>query len=395
MRTLKDFDANGKRVLVRVDYNVPMKEGRVKDDTRIVASLPTLKHLLDRGASLVLFSHLGRPKGGFDKENSLEPIAKGLEQHLGKPVQFIGGSTDLLPGSEKVLEKVKALPAGSVALLDNVRFEPGEENNDKALAQKYARLGDAFVLDAFGSAHRAHASVTGVAKLLPSYAGLLMEKEVSSLKKVLEHPEHPYWVVLGGAKVSDKIGVIQNLLPKVDGMLIGGAMAFTFIKAQGGEVGNSLVEDDKLDLARDLLRQAQDQGVKLLLPVDVIAAPKIEAGTETKVMPADHIEPGWMGLDIGPETQKLFAAAIRGAKTVLWNGPMGVFETDTFAKGTLVVGQAIADLEGAFTVIGGGDSVAAANKLGVADKFSHVSTGGGASLELLELGTLPGIEALS
>lgn len=395
MRTLKDLDAKGKRVLVRVDYNVPMKEGRVKDDTRIEASLPTLLHLLQQGASLVLFSHLGRPKGGFDLGSSLEPVAKVLEQKLGRPVQFIGGKAELLPGSDAVLERVKALPPGSVALLDNVRFEKGEESNDEALARQYARLGEAFVLDAFGSAHRAHASVTGVARFLPSYAGLLMEKEVRSLKRVLEQPDHPYWVVLGGAKVSDKIGVIQNLLPKVDGMLIGGAMAFTFIKAQGGQVGSSLVEDDKLELAQSLLQQAQAQGVRLLLPVDVVAAQKIEAGTETRVMPADRIEVGWMGLDIGPQTQQEFADALRGAKTVLWNGPMGVFEVDDFAKGTLAVGQAIADLEGAFTVIGGGDSVAAANKLGVAERFSHVSTGGGASLELLELGTLPGIEALS
>ncbi|MCL6525964.1 MAG: phosphoglycerate kinase [Thermaceae bacterium] len=395
MRTLKDLDAKGKRVLVRVDYNVPMKEGKVKDDTRIEASLPTLLHLLQQGASLVLFSHLGRPKGGFDLGSSLEPVATVLEQKLGRPVQFIGGKAELLPGSDAVLERVKALPPGSVALLDNVRFEKGEESNDEALARQYARLGEAFVLDAFGSAHRAHASVTGVARFLPSYAGLLMEKEVRSLKRVLEQPDHPYWVVLGGAKVSDKIGVIQNLLPKVDGMLIGGAMAFTFIKAQGGQVGSSLVEDDKLELAQSLLQQAQAQGVRLLLPVDVVAAQKIEAGTETRVMPADRIEVGWMGLDIGPQTQQEFADALRGAKTVLWNGPMGVFEVDDFSKGTLAVGQAIADLEGAFTVIGGGDSVAAANKLGVAERFSHVSTGGGASLELLELGTLPGIEALS
>lgn len=395
MRTLKNFEASGKRVLVRVDYNVPMKEGKVKDDTRVTASLPTLKHLLEQGASLVLLSHLGRPKGGFDKDSSLEPIAPILEGYLGKPVRFIGGDSELLPGSDAVLERVKALPQGSVALLDNVRFEPGEEKNDPTLSQKYARLGDAFVLDAFGSAHRAHASVTGVAKFLPSYAGLLMEQEVSALKRVLENPTQPFWVVLGGAKVSDKIGVIDNLLPKVQGMVIGGAMAFTFIKAQGGEVGKSLVEDDKLDLARALLEQATHKGVKLLLPSDVIAAQKIEAGTPTKVMPANHIEAGWMGLDIGPESRKTFVEALQGARTVLWNGPMGVFETDDFAKGTLAVGQAIADLQGAFTVIGGGDSVAAAHKLGVADKFSHVSTGGGASLELLELGTLPGIEALS
>ncbi|ADD27709.1 phosphoglycerate kinase [Meiothermus ruber] len=395
MRTLRDFNAAGKRVLVRVDFNVPIKEGKVKDETRVAAAIPTLKHLLEQGATLVLFSHLGRPKGGYEEASSLAPVAPVLEKHLGKPVVFIGGSPELTPASEATLERVQAAPPGSVILLDNVRFEPGEEKNDEELAKKFARLGDAFVLDAFGSAHRAHASVTGVARFLPSYAGFLMEKEVSSIGKVLHNPEKPYWVVLGGAKVSDKIGVIENLLPKVTGMVIGGAMAFTFIKAQGGQVGKSLVEDDKLDLARDLIKRASDLGVKLLLPTDVVAAQKIEAGAPTRIMPANAIEDGWMGLDIGPESAKAFAEALRGAKTVLWNGPMGVFEVDDFAKGTLAVGEAIARLEGAFTVIGGGDSVAAANKLGMADKFSHVSTGGGASLELLELGTLPGIEALS
>ncbi len=395
MRTLRDFNARGKRVLVRVDFNVPIKDGKVKDETRVAAAIPTLKHLLDQGATLVLFSHLGRPKGGYEEASSLAPVAPVLEKHLGRPVIFIGGSPELTPASEATLERVQAAAPGSVILLDNVRFEPGEEKNDEELAKKFARLGDAFVLDAFGSAHRAHASVTGVAKYLPSYAGFLMEKEVESIGKVLHNPEKPYWVVLGGAKVSDKIGVIENLLPKVTGMVIGGAMAFTFIKAQGGQVGKSLVEDDKLDLARDLLKRASDLGVKLLLPTDVVAAQKIEAGAPTRIMPANAIEDGWMGLDIGPESAKAFAGALRGAKTVLWNGPMGVFEVDDFAKGTLAVGEAIARLEGAFTVIGGGDSVAAANKLGMADKFSHVSTGGGASLELLELGTLPGIEALS
>lgn len=395
MRTLKDFNAVGKRVLVRVDFNVPIKDGKVRDETRVVAAIPTLKHLLEQGATLVLFSHLGRPKGGFEEASNLAPVAPVLEKHLGRPVTFVGGSPELTPASEATLERVKAAPPGSVILLDNVRFEAGEEKNDEALAKRFARLGDAFVLDAFGSAHRAHASVTGVARLLPSYAGFLMEKEVSSIGKVLHNPEKPYWVVLGGAKVSDKIGVIENLLPKVTGMVIGGAMAFTFIKTQGGQVGKSLVEDDKLDLARDLLKRAADLGVKLLLPTDVVAAQKIEAGAPTRVMPADAIEDGWMGLDIGPESAKTFTEALQEAKTVLWNGPMGVFEVDEFAKGTLAVGEAIARLEGAFTVIGGGDSVAAANKLGMADKFSHVSTGGGASLELLELGTLPGIEALS
>jgi len=395
MRTLKDFHAAGKRVLVRVDFNVPIKEGQVKDETRVAAAIPTLKHLLEQGATLVLLSHLGRPKGGYEEASSLAPVAPVLEKHLGKPVIFVGGSPELTPASDATLKRVKAAPSGSVILLDNVRFEPGEEKNDPALAQKFARLGDAFVLDAFGSAHRAHASVTGVAQFLPSYAGFLMEKEVESIGRVLHNPEKPYWVVLGGAKVSDKIGVIENLLPKVTGMVIGGAMAFTFIKAQGGQVGKSLVEDDKLDLARDLLKRASDLGVKLLLPTDVVAAQKIEAGAPTRIMPAHAIEADWMGLDIGPESANAFSQALQGAKTVLWNGPMGVFEVDDFARGTLAVGEAIARLEGAFTVIGGGDSVAAANKLGMAERFSHVSTGGGASLELLELGTLPGIEALS
>jgi phosphoglycerate kinase len=395
MRTLKDFNAAGKRVLVRVDFNVPIKDGQVTDETRVKAAIPTLKHLLEQGATLVLFSHLGRPKGGYEDASSLAPVAPVLEKHLGRPVSFIGGSPELTPAADATLQKVKAAPAGSVILLDNVRFEPGEEKNDDALSQRFARLGEAFVLDAFGSAHRAHASVTGVTRYLPSYGGFLMEKEVSSISRVLHNPQKPYWVVLGGAKVSDKIGVIENLLPRVSGMVIGGAMAFTFIKAQGGSVGKSLVEDDKLDLARDLLQIASDLGVRLLLPTDVLAAQKIEAGTPSRVMPAKNIEPEWMGLDIGPESIRAFTGALQGARTVLWNGPMGVFEVDDFAKGTLAVGEAIARLEGAFTVIGGGDSVAAANKLGLADQFSHVSTGGGASLELLELGTLPGVEALS
>ncbi|MCS7058914.1 MAG: phosphoglycerate kinase [Meiothermus sp.] len=393
MRTLRELNASGKRVLVRVDFNVPLKDRVVGDETRISAAVPTLKQLLERGATLVLLSHLGRPKG-FDPASSLAPVAPVLERHLGRPVLFVGGSPELSPASDATLARVEAAPQGAVVLLDNVRFEPGEERNDPALAQRYARLGEAFVLDAFGSAHRAHASVTGVASFLPSYAGLLMEKEVESLGKVLHNPEKPYWVVLGGAKVSDKIGVIENLLPKVTGMVIGGAMAFTFIKAKGGQVGKSLVEDDRLELARDLMGRAESLGVRLLLPVDVVAAQKIEAGTPTRIMPAEAIEEGWMGLDIGPESAKRFAEALQGAKTVLWNGPMGVFEVDEFAKGTLAIGEAIARLEGAFTVIGGGDSVAAANKLGMAHKFSHVSTGGGASLELLEMGTLPGIEAL-
>ncbi len=395
MRTLKDFNAAGKRVLVRLDFNVPIKDGVVGDETRISAAVPTLKALLNQGASLVLFSHLGRPKNGYEDASSTGPIASILEKYLGSPVSFIGGSAELTPASDTTLEKVKAMPAGSVVLLDNVRFEAGEEKNDDDLSVKFARLGDAFVLDAFGSAHRAHASVTGVAKLIPSYAGLLMEKEVNSFAKVLDGAEKPYWVVLGGAKVSDKIGVIENLLPKITGMIIGGAMATTFSLAQGGAVGTSKVEADKVDLANSLVAKAKELGVELLLPVDLVCSQNFAPGGDIREFPNGEIPEGWMQLDIGPKTREIFTNALKGAKTVLWNGPMGVFEMDDFAKGTLSLGEAIAKLEGAFTVIGGGDSVAAANKLGVADDFSHVSTGGGASLELLELGTLPGIEALS
>jgi len=388
LRTLGELDPRGKRVLVRVDYNVPIQEGHVQDDTRIRASLPTLERLLEGGASLVLMSHLGRPKG-VDPAFSLGPVAAVLEGLLRRPVRFVPS----LPSSETTRAAVAELAAGQVALLENVRFEPGEKKNDPELARAYARLGEAFVLDAFGSAHREHASVVGVARELPSYAGLLMEKEVRALGRLLHHPEHPYWVMLGGAKVSDKIGVIESLLPRVDGMAIGGAMAFTFLKAAGGRVGASLVEDDKLDLARDLLDRARELGKPLLLPSDVVAAQEIREDAETRVLPADAVPEGWMGLDIGPRTREAFASALAGARTVFWNGPMGVFETPPFDAGTLAVAEALAALD-AYTVVGGGDSVAAVNRLGLAGRFSHVSTGGGASLEFLERGTLPGIEAL-
>ncbi|WP_234555186.1 phosphoglycerate kinase [Thermus caliditerrae] len=388
MRTLKDLDARGKRVLVRVDYNVPLKDGAVQDETRIVESLPTLRHLLDQGASLVLLSHLGRPKGP-DPKYSLAPVAEALAQHL-PGVRFF----PFAPGSEEAQAAVGGLKAGEVAVLENVRFEPGEEKNDPDLAARYAGLGEAFVLDAFGSAHRAHASVVGVARLVPSFAGFLMEKEVKALSRLLHNPEKPYAVVIGGAKVSDKIGVMENLLPRIDRLLIGGAMAFTFIKALGGEVGKSLVEEDRLALARDLLKRTEELGVKVHLPLDVVAAERIEPGVETKVFPADAIPVPYMGLDIGPRTQEAFREVLAGAKTTFWNGPMGVFEVPPFDEGTLAVGRALAALEGAFTVVGGGDSVAAVNRLGLKDRFSHVSTGGGASLEYLEKGTLPGIEVL-
>jgi len=388
VRTLGELQPKGKRVLVRVDYNVPLSEGRVQDDTRIRASLPTLERLLEGGASLVLMSHLGRPKG-YDPAFSLGPVAAVLEDLLRRPVRFVPS----LPSSAATREAVAELAAGQVALLENVRFEPGEKENDLELARAYARLGEAFVLDAFGSAHREHASVVGVARELPSYAGLLMEKEVKALGRLLHHPEHPYWVVLGGAKVSDKIGVIESLLPKVDGMAIGGAMAFTFLEAAGGEVGSSLVERDKLDLALRLMDRARALDKPLLLPSDVVAAQEIREGAETRVVPADAVPADWMGLDIGPATREAFASALAGARTAFWNGPMGVFETPPFDAGTLAVAEALAALD-AYTVVGGGDSVAAVNRLGLADRFSHVSTGGGASLEFLERGTLPGIEAL-
>lgn len=388
MRTLKDLDSRGKRVLVRVDYNVPLKDGQVQDETRILESLPTLRHLLEGGASLVLLSHLGRPKGQ-DPKYSLAPVAEALKKHI-PSTRFVPHA----PGSEEAYRAVQGLVPGEVTLLENVRFEAGEEKNDPELSARYARLGEAFVLDAFGSAHRAHASVVGVARLLPSYAGFLMEKEVRALSRLLESPERPYAVVIGGAKVSDKIGVLEALLPRIDRLLIGGAMAFTFLKAQGGEVGKSLVEEDRLELARSLLARAEELGVEVHLPQDVVAAERIEAGIATQVFPAGAIPQPYMGLDIGPQTRQAFAEALKGVKTAFWNGPMGVFEVPPFDEGTLSVGRALAALEGAFTVVGGGDSVSAVNRLGLKDRFSHVSTGGGASLEFLEKGSLPGVEVL-
>jgi phosphoglycerate kinase len=390
MKTLDSLEVSGKRVLVRVDYNVPMEDGVVTDDTRIVASLPTIKDLLQRGAAVILMSHLGRPKGVEDKYR-LAPVAKKLEEVLGQSVKYI----DSKPASDETARALQDIEPGDVALLENVRFESGEEKNDAELNRKLAQLGDAFVLDAFGSAHRAHSSVSGVAGLLPHAAGFLLETEVSQLSKLLNDPVHPYAVILGGAKVSDKIAVIENLLPRVDTMLIGGAMAFTFIKAQGGQIGKSLVEDDKLDLARDLIEKAKARGVKLLLPTDVVIAQEIKEGTEHRVVPANAIPDGWMGLDIGPDSQKAYKAALEGAKTVFWNGPMGVFEVKPFDAGTFALAHAVAQLSSsAFTVVGGGDSVAAVNDSGDAPKIGHISTGGGASLELLEGKTLPGVAAL-
>jgi phosphoglycerate kinase len=391
MKTLEALELNAKRVLVRVDYNVPLENGMVSDDTRVVASLPTIRYLLRQNAAVILMSHFGRPKGVEDKFR-LAPIVPVLEKSLGMKVLYVNS----LPASTETAAALANLKPGEVALLENVRFEAGEEKNDPALNKALASLADAFVLDAFGSAHRAHSSVSGVAEFLPHAAGFLIEKEVSQLSKLLNDPVQPYAVILGGAKVSDKIAVIENLLPRVKTMLIGGAMAFTFIKALGGQIGKSLVEDDKLDLARELLEKAKARGVKLLIPTDMVIAQEFKENAENMVVPAGEIPEGWMGLDVGPATTAAYIAAIQGAKTVFWNGPMGVFELKPFDTGTFALAKAVADLSGtgAFTVVGGGDSVAAINDSGNAPKIGHISTGGGASLELLEGKILPGVAAL-
>jgi phosphoglycerate kinase len=378
----------GKRVLVRVDFNVPVKDGKVEDDTRITAALPTINHLVEGGAKVILMSHLGRPKGGGkEPEFSLAPAAARLGELLGKPVRMapdcVGEEAEKMAGE---------LADGDVLLLENTRFPMEEKKNDPAFAERLARLGEVYVNDAFGSAHRAHASTEGVTKhLKPAVAGFLLQKEIEAFDKVLGAPEKPFVAILGGAKVSDKIGVIENLLGKVDTLIIGGAMAYTFYLAQGKKAGDSKVEPDKVDLAKELLEKA---GAKLMLPLDDVIADRFAQDAETKVVDAGAIPDGWMGLDIGPKSVEAFGEEIKKAKTVVWNGPMGVFEMPAFARGTFAVAQAVAD-SGAVSVLGGGDSVSAVNKSGLADKMTHLSTGGGASLELLEGKTLPGIAALT
>jgi len=390
--SIRDLDLSGKRVFIRVDFNVPIKNGVIGDDTRVKSSLPTIKYALDKGATVILASHLGRPKGKPAPEFSLRPVASHLATLLGQPVVF---AEDCI--GEPAKKAVAEAQAGSkVVLLENLRFHAEEEKNDPAFAKQLAELADLYVDDAFGSAHRAHASVEGIIKFLPkAAAGLLMEKELQYLGHAIESPDRPFVAILGGAKVSDKIEVIENMLSKVDALLIGGAMAYTFFKAQGLPVGKSLVEDDRLDSARSILATAKSRGVRLELPVDHVVAPKLEAGAPTEVLAVTDPAIGdRMGLDIGPKTAANYAGVLTGAKTVVWNGPMGVFEIDAFAKGTLAVAQAVADVKGT-TVIGGGDSVAAIHKAGLADRVSHISTGGGASLEFLGGTVLPGVAALT
>jgi phosphoglycerate kinase len=384
-KNVTDMDVNGKKVLVRVDFNVPVKEGKVGDDTRIRAALPTIRYLLEHNAAVILCSHLGRPKGGPDPAFSLKPVGDHLAGLLGRPVLFAADFAGPIS-----VEAAAGLKSGDVLLLENTRFDPGETKNNPELSNKLASLADIYVNDAFGSAHRAHSSTEGVAHLLPAVSGFLMEKEIRYLGEAIANPQRPFIAILGGAKVSDKIGVIRNLLKITDQVLIGGGMANTFFKAQGFSLGDSLVEAEVLDTARELLAEG---GARLVLPVDVVIADRMDNEAEKKIIPTGPVPDGWRILDIGPKTVDLYGAAIQKAKTVVWNGPMGVFEMPNFATGTFQVAKAVAD-SGATSIVGGGDSVAAINQSGLAGNITHISTGGGASLEMLEGLTLPGVAAL-
>jgi phosphoglycerate kinase len=389
LRRVDQADVAGKRVLVREDFNVPMDgQGRITDDLRLRASLPTLRWLVERGARVVCCSHLGRPKGERVGKYSLAPVAPALVALLDRDVAFV----DDVAG-EQARQAAGKLGDGQVLLLQNLRYEPGEEANHQELAARLAELADLYVNDAFGAAHRAHASVVAVAQRLPAYAGFLLAREVRELSRLLESPEQPFVALLGGSKISDKLAVLGNLASRVDALVIGGGMCFTLLKAQGGEIGDSLLEPDQLDAVQGLLARAADTGVPIVLPSDVVVAREVRADAQRRTVAADRIGPGWRGLDIGPESAARFAAQLRGARTVFWNGPMGVFELEPFAAGTRAVAEAVAASPG-FTVVGGGDSAAALAQMGLADQVDHLSTGGGASLELLEGRTLPGVAAI-
>lgn len=390
-KTVRDIDVTGKKVLVRCDFNVPLDKetGKITDNRRIRAAIPTIEYLIDHNAKVILCSHLGRPKGEFNLKYSLKPVAEELSKLLGKEVKL---AKDVIgEDAEKLTSEIKE---GEVVLLENVRFHKEEEENDPEFAKKLASFAEIYVNDAFGTAHRAHSSTAGVAEFLPAVAGFLMEKEINFLGTTLENPERPFISILGGKKVSDKIGVIDNLLEKVDTLLIGGGMAYTFVKAMGGKIGNSICEDDKLELALSLLEKAKQKGVKLMLPVDTRIGKEFDKNTESGIAKINEIPDGWQGFDIGDETIKLYEDELAKAKTVVWNGPLGAFELDQFAVGTNSIAKFLGNLEGVTTIIGGGDSAAAIEKLGISDKFTHISTGGGASLEFLEGKKLPGVECL-
>ncbi|MDD1505382.1 phosphoglycerate kinase [Lysinibacillus sp. CNPSo 3705] len=388
-KTMKDIDVKGKRVFVRVDFNVPMAEGAITDETRIRAAIPTIEYLVEQGAKVILASHLGRPKGEVKEDMRLTAVGVRLAEIMDKPVTKLDESI-----GQEVEEAVANMQNGDIILLENVRFHAGEEKNDPALAEQFAKLADVYVNDAFGAAHRAHASTEGIAKYVPAVSGYLMQKELDVLGKALSNPERPFTAIIGGAKVKDKIGVIESLLEKVDHLIIGGGLSFTFIKAQGYDIGKSLLEEDKIDLAKSFIEKAKAKGVQLHMPIDAVVANEFSKDAETQIVDVDAIPADWMGLDIGPKTAAKYAEVIKDSKLIIWNGPMGVFEMDKFANGTKTVANAMATTTG-YTVIGGGDSAAAVEKFEVADKMDHISTGGGASLELMEGKELPGIVALN
>lgn len=390
-RTLKDYDFKNKKVLMRVDFNVPLKDGEITNDKRIRASLPSIEYIIENGGSVVLMSHLGRPKGKYNRELSLEPVAKRLSELLEREVKFFEDEEVI---SDIVQDEIKEMKPGEVALLENTRFVPGEEKNDDEFAKELAKNFDIYVNDAFGTSHRAHASNVGVSKYLPSAIGFLIEKEVKYIAGALDNPKRPFVAILGGAKVSDKIGVIENLLDKVDKIIIVGAMAFTFLKSQDIDVGKSLVEEDKLEIAKDIVKKADEKKVDIIIPIDCVVAEEISEDAYAEIVYSNGIPSNMMGLDIGPMTVKTIRRELEDAKTIVWNGPAGVFEIETFSNGTFGIAKILADLPDAITIIGGGDSAAAVEEAGVADKITHISTGGGASLEMLEGKVLPGIDCI-